>query len=433
MMVGDHIVTKKKLSTLTLAGANNNSVLDIVVAVLFAFCPILQHYRGIYVSLGFCVLALIALYLLLKLSIRCLEKKNNNVAKQYCIVMVLLFQLYRMFDHGISVDKLCYFIMVMIIVIAVMCECLNLNIFLKSTIFVACTAAVFLVLQYIFYYVFNYHLRLVPISLLVETAEQWKLLAQTGLIGVRGELSKIYRPSAFFLEPSHLYVYSFPVLCFLLLLPNINVWRKKRALLVTIGMCLSTSGMGIACSIGVWLIYLMFSHKGSLLNGWAMIRRLFSLRNIFVVLILTFMLFVAYSHISIFAGSVNRVIMPSTKKISGGTGFGAIDGRTRRAISLVSTISGKQMLLGVSEDVSDVSFHLPGFFWAFYKYGILGVILSYLFYLYSFLHLKNAYFYISGIIIVTSFFCVHTHGTFYMLYYIVLLVSGYDSSKIVRR
>ncbi len=106
-------------------------------------------------------------------------------------------------------------------------------------------------------------------------------------------------------------------------------------------------------------------------------------------------------------------------------GSTAVSGRIERALSLIRyKMSGSQYIIGVSDSVENVDFNLPGFFATMYKYGIIGTVLSYIFYLCCAVFAKGPYRWMGIIIVVTSFFSAHTHGTFYMLFYVLMLMDG---------
>jgi len=67
---------------------------------------------------------------------------------------------------------------------------------------------------------------------------------------------------------------------------------------------------------------------------------------------------------------------------------------------------------------------LPGFFSTMYKYGSVGVVLSYLFYLSCAVFAKESTRWIAVIVLAISFVSAHTHGTFYMLFYMLMLMNG---------
>jgi hypothetical protein len=69
--------------------------------------------------------------------------------------------------------------------------------------------------------------------------------------------------------------------------------------------------------------------------------------------------------------------------------------------------------------------NLSGYHATLYKRGIIGIFLTYLYYGQGLFKLKNAYFWLTAIILVISFFTAHTHGTFFMVYYAFFLINGY--------
>lgn len=60
----------------------------------------------------------------------------------------------------------------------------------------------------------------------------------------------------FFLEPSHMFTYLLAPLFYTLLSPNFEKYEKRISVFLTIGMILSTSGMGIVAVIMVWLLFI---------------------------------------------------------------------------------------------------------------------------------------------------------------------------------
>jgi hypothetical protein len=88
-------------------------------------------------------------------------------------------------------------------------------------------------------------------------------------------------------------------------------------------------------------------------------------------------------------------------------------------------MKGSQLLIGISDHYSEVEFHMTGFNATMYKFGIVGTLLSYAFYIGCLRHLKGKYFWLAVLLIGLSFFTPHTHGTFYMLFFIVFLIDGY--------
>ena len=115
--------------------------------------------------------------------------------------------------------------------------------------------------------------------------------------------------------------------------------------------------------------------------------------------------------------TANRIIFAESS--------GVFSGRFGQASNLISGLRGSAMLVGLTDDRSNIIYNLPGFFATMYKKGIIGVLLSYWFYVKGLVRLKGAYFWMSLIIIILSFFSAHTHGTFFMMYFVSLLMEGY--------
>lgn len=399
-------------------GVKNNSTLDKICAFALAVSPLLQHYKGLYVNAGYTIFFIISPYILLKLFVKVRYEKIS--AKCFiAALLLLLFQLYKIFDHTIGLNKLLYGLFMLVFILAIASGCINVRYFVKISSFICCMSGIFLIAQYILFYLFRFHLQLVPTSLLLPESSVWILGAQTGLIGITGKNNGFYRPSAFFLEPSHLFIYCFPILCLVLLSTNIDRRKMKMAIIITIAIVLSTSGMGLGVTVGIWGVYfILYSSAGK--NIQNKIVSIFSIKTVCILIIFLLFFILCYFNIEFFRNTVDRIFS------SGNTGnSSAIDGRTRLARNLIESLSGKTMVFGLTDNVSNIEFNLPGFYSTLYKYGIIGVILSYLYYIFGLLRLKGSYFWINFIIILISFFTAHTHGTFYMLYYAVVLMNGY--------
>jgi len=100
--------------------------------------------------------------------------------------------------------------------------------------------------------------------------------------------SAFYRPSAFFLEPSHFAVYCIPVIVTTLFSRTGDEKRERQiALFISTGVLLSTSGMGIGVVIICWAFYLLFifGRKGE--NRKLSFRKLLNKRSLtFFLLVL---------------------------------------------------------------------------------------------------------------------------------------------------
>ena len=397
-------------------GENNNKIADKLCAFLLALCPILQHYIGLFDNAAVTILIFLLPYLTLKMFV----KYHTSRISMSIITPLVIFLVFKVINHGISTNDLANAVILTLFFLAVANGCINVKLFIKISIYIAVIAGIILMAQYICYYILNFHLQLVATDLLLEKSNIWVMLARTGLIGITGRSSALYRPSAFFLEPSHLFIYSFPALLILLLPPNINSWRIKMAIIISAALFLSTSGMGIGITVIAWALYFSI-YRGR--DNIKIINKLLSPSSVILILTLMITLIALYNSVDFFRLSVNRFFFNET-------GRNAFDGRTSGGISIIRTLKGSNFWFGVSGTLESVDYHMAGFFATFYKHGLIGVILSYIFYIKSMFILKVQYLWISVIIVGISFFTAHTHGTFYMLFYVIILMDGYYSVKI---
>ena len=226
-----------------------------------------------------------------------------------------------------------------------------------------------------------------------------------------------YRPSAFFLEPSHMFLYVFPILFVFLLSPNIDNWRRKIAILLTVGLFLTTSGMGIGVSCFAWILYLGFN-SGKLNN--IKLKNVFRIKNLIMLITFCIVFIVLCFTVPFFRDSIVRIFVGE----SGGSN--AIEGRTAQGFNLIANLTGVKLLIGVTSTTVGIQFNMAGFVATLYKFGIIGTFLSYAFYVKNAICQKVPYKWIAVVIVFVSFFSAHTHGIFYMLYYVIILMMGYN-------
>jgi len=390
--------------------------MDVLCVLLLAISPILQNYKGPIANAGITVLIALFPYMVLKLLTRLHTFRFPRES-----VPLIVYYLYRLFAHGTSFVEFASVAIMIVAFIAIPNGYINVRIFAQIALAIAALASLFLILQYFCFYILHFHLQLVPTSLLHLDSEQWIAGVRTGLVGITGKYHGFYRPAAFFLEPSHAFLYLTPVLCMLLLAPDMKPWRQRMAVLVTVGLFLSTSGMGIGVGTGVWMLY------GSLYRGKAnasRIANIFTPTNIILVLVIFISVVVLYFNVAFFRHSIDRVFGINTG------GSDAISGRFSGAYELAQTLSGSEFWFGISDSMIDVEFTLPGFFLTLFKYGMIGTVLSYVFYVQSLFKLEAQYFWLCFTVVLVSFFTAHTHATFYLLYFVVFLMDGYH---VVRR
>ena len=388
-------------------------IIDKICIFLLAICPILQNYIGI-INAGVTAFAVVFPYAVVKL----LKKRYIPVRCFRIILPLTLFLIYKVIDHGTSMTEVGHVVFYFVYSLAFCAGVFDSNEFINAATAVACAASVCIVIQYICYYVLGFHLQLVPTSLLVSGSSQWIRLAETGRISITGRRIAFYRPSAFFLEPSHMFVYlCAPLVYKLLAAAKTDNKDRKTAILLSVGMILSTSGMGIIVTVALWLLYL--AKRGGK-DRRLSVAKLLQPKNILLLVSITTVLLILYFRVDFFHRSVARIF-------SSGTDYrNAVSSRVDAGGAFIGQMRGKQLLIGISDHYSDVDFHMTGFNATMYKFGIIGTLLSYLFYIRCLRELKDAYFWLALILIGVSFFTPHTHGTFYMLFFIIFLLSGFN-------
>jgi hypothetical protein len=425
IIMNNSIVFKRKKATVEFSklvsfGESNNLFLDKFCAFFLALSPILQHYKGPFVNAGFSILIFFFPFVLLRLLNR---MRGFKIASPSVVAVLIMFSLYKVVDHGPDFYKFAHGMVIIIYYLAAALGCINVKHLIKSAYYVAMAASVCIIVQYICFYALGFHLQLVPTSLLLPECDQWILGAETGLVGITGRYYDFYRPAAFFLEPSHMFLYIFPYLFIMLLSKNTNRWRIRKALLFTLGLLLSTSGMGISVAACAWALY--FGLRSGKKNIFRL-RNIFKLRNTLILTIFLVLLVGLYFTVPTLTQSVDRIIGSNIG------GNNAISGRITLSISLIKSLTGFALLYGAADSTSGIEFNMPGFMATMYKYGLIGIVLSYAFYVRGLFKLKAQYFWISLVIIIVSFFSAHTHGTFYMLFYVFILLEGNNTAQYER-
>lgn len=386
------------------------------VALIVVLAPILQHYKGLYENAGFTAILLAAVFIFYKLFLIVKARAFTKTQKDrlLAVIPILLFLGYTAINRGFSFSRILYAGFFGLVYIAIALDCVDLKRVLRYAFYVCCAATVVLLIQYFCYYVVRFKLQLIPVSLLHEESERWVERSTSTKIG------GFYRPSGFFLEPSHVFLYFFPSIAFLLFMPKMSMRRIISAMFLTLGVVLSTSGMGIAVAAGLWAIYiLLYSAKGNRENK-PQFSNLLTKRTLIMIGVFLCALVVAYFTIDIVRNTVNRIFVND----SGST---AIAGRVRRTLNHMKKMSARDLIIGYSKDVavSEFDFNTAGFFATLFKQGIIGVILSYWFYLRGLRNLHSANFWYTLVIVFISFFTAHTHGTFYMLFFACFQMYGY--------
>ena len=94
-------------------------------------------------------------------------------------------------------------------------------------------------------------------------------------------------------------------------------------------------------------------------------------------------------------------------------------------------MSASQKVFGITSTLAGIDFNMSGFAATLYKFGAIGIVLSYIPFAVALFKTKSPYNWIALVVIIVSFFSAQTHGTFYMMYYMFFLMEGmYVGGKI---
>ncbi|MBE6806677.1 MAG: hypothetical protein E7527_01500 [Ruminococcaceae bacterium] len=420
------------------------SMLDTTCAILLALCPLLQNYQGILVDSRATILAILTPYILVRFWMQ-------NRVKWLPVLPLLLFSVVKIVDGGTGFNELAREGLVCLFLLAAASGIINVKKLLTAMTAVAVAGSALILVQYVCYSVFDFHLQLVPTQLFLSGSDQWMGLVETGKISILGNPMKMYRPSSIFMEPSHMALYCTPVLLFLLLSPGFNKKRCALAALITVGVVASTSGLGIALCMGLWLLYFAFycGENGSgkpigigkfKIKGFTLRPRTFkgipfrgkrygaftfgglTIRPINIVLILGLVVVavLAYLCLDVVQDAVNRILGTSD-------GYNAVAGRTGSGTAAVAELTGTEWLFGKAVPGDEAGWYMAGFHESIYKYGLIGLVISYAFYGISLFKLKRQYSWLALMILGLSYFTNHTHGSAYMLIFCILLLGGYPT------
>lgn len=414
---------------------------DYLCVWLLVLCPLLQHYRGLVVDARATAMVLVAPYVLVRLWMK-------NTVRFKIVLPMIVYGIFRIIHGGFAFSDIGREGLVCFFLVAVESGIIDTKRFFRALTVVSVAASVVIIVQYICYYVFGFHLQVVVTDWFLKSSEQWIGLAQTGAVSITGKPTNFYRPSAFFLEPSHMALYCTPAVLLLLLSPGMTKLRLVLAALVSVGVVASTSGMGIVMCVGLWLLYLTFycgegSENKSIGIGklrikgfkakdihfkgfsWKFIKikpftwKGFTLRPINVVMIGGLMLLVVlmYLFVDVFRSSINRILFTDG-------GYNAILGRTKVGAYVVGNMDAIDLIFGERNPGKEADWYMSAFFDVIYRYGLIGFVLSYVFYTVTLFKVKREYRWMALLVLGLSFFSVHTHGSAFMPYLCTVLLAG---------
>lgn len=393
---------------------------DTIAAVLIALTPILEYFKShIYVySIGTFIPLLLVPLLLNKRSVFVIRKEKFLII---IFFVIQIFSFLRKFFNGygfsgLGTMLLCIFSMFFYGVLSLDQKPL-LEKVKKIIIAVSILSTLMLILQYISFYILHKYFVFAPIDLYLDSIyDRYYFQVTTGFSGPN------FRPCGLFVEPSHLATYSlFGLVCSLFK----NTPDKRNiylSLCITLGIVLSTSGLGIVCSIGLWgLYYFLRILKGQIVT---VLPKILSLLVTAIVIL-----------ISLYQTSTFRPIIKSyfdayiyAQKGMGDKVKQPLTGRTGTYEDFLS-LSMEEKIWGIGYDVK--TGYLTTFNMALYNMGIIGIC-SYYFMLYGLMHKKDDFTQGLCILLMVLSFIISIDSSGYIAFYL-FLINGEEHLKICKK
>lgn len=318
-------------------------------ALLLAFLPVVMMYRtpGLAVGLSTSLIALGMIYAL------CVIYRHASRINLRFILPFSLYIIYTFFKGNAQTQLLS--IAIFVHLAAITTGAINGRFLRRVVECLSMAAAIGVTIQQILHIFLGVDLQMMYSSLMIES------LQHVGYSDMFGESlgNKMYRPSAFFMEPSHLAQYCSVGLASCLFRDRAEI---KKALLVTLGLMMSTSGIGIVLVFAVWVWWYLSKMENQTLLSKVII-------FVGAFLVAGILLAVLYQ-IPFFQQIFGRFI---------GTGDGdynAIEGRTY-VWKYVKMMNSEDLIWGMGDDNLPLGF-LTDFVRQLLAYGIVGCSLFYL-------------------------------------------------------
>lgn len=263
---------------------------------------------------------------------------------------------------------------------------------------------ILLIIQVISFYGFHFRIQYIPKNLIYEEYQNSYVFR---------EFTGLYRPSALFLEPSH-----FSQFCIFALISTLFPVKGKenfsKSFAIGVGCILTTSGMGIALTFGVFGWYMI-------LNRHKLDKKLFNIFKWIPILVIVLLIL---SRTAFFQTSLQRIF--STVE-----GYNAVSGRTHNWDDTIGHMHGLTLLFGYG-DSQTYKFYLTGLADTIYKYGILCVILEGLCLLYLMIKKVDNFVWCSCIVL-SGLFCVaHITNFVAQVFYFSIIIADVNVSKQVK-
>ena len=381
------------------------SFLENFVPLLMALLPIIQPIKT-FLPITWSMTAIIVSlpFIILNLNFRKIRVGLPQI-------LLFVFCAYRVINHGTTVGELG--VSVFFVLFAILCADgqFDDDYFFRTTVNVSCVAAVILLLQYLVHITTGRHLIAFPPSLLRKGLENYEALIRTGVS------FGMYRPSAFFLEPSAFGQYAIPALCFLLFSDEIDSKNRSLAALFSVGVVLSTSGIGIAMAVGIWGLYIW---KTSVSNRKVKIIRL-------ICIVLAAAVGLAFAiRLPVIQNSIARIFTAI-----GGESYSALQGRLGGGSYYLSQMSRDELAFGSGDTIQEqLTMYASSFYIIILSEGIVGIALFFIMLLSLFFKTEGKYRLVTFCMIILTFFTGIYNPQILAFYFAAVLPGLYRKSSV---
>ncbi len=280
-----------------------------------------------------------------------LINRKSEVSGKLFIPLVL-YVFYLMTKSPLQVSLLMFAVLVQLVAIGT--GLLDQKLFRKYVETIAVIGAICVISQQLIYFTTGIQFPFLIKSILtLDLQEQYSFLFRGGQPG-------LYRPSAFFLEPAHYSQYCIIGLGSCLFSEVVD---KRKALLISLGLIATTSGMGFVLTFFLW-------------GCWYLSHNRLSVKNLVVISVLLLSAFLILNSISFTHNIISRFTVDSS---SGD--YNSIDGRLWWWRQVFGDFTFSGFFWGFGMDSIPEGVYFTGYMQQLYCYGVFGVFLFFLFWL----------------------------------------------------
>ena len=339
--------------------------IDRIFALLFVLLPIIQPLKTPFsITWSTAILIVSVPYISYKLF-------TNKITVRG-ILPITVYALYRIVNHGTDGPELLTLLFLIALSIVLQSGLIRVDAFYHFTVVISQLASYLIILQTLTHYLLGIHLKLLPWSWLRTDGMQASYREQLST----GISAGLYRPSAFFIEPAVFALFAFLALFSLLVASNEKSHSMRQGIIISIGILMSTSGLGILLTVLCWayLLWTKIFHGRSIYAKWLLI----SLGAVvaFVVAIFT---------IPFLRSAVMRIFTGINGQNS------AITGRLGSGQYYYSLLTTHERIWGTGKNPDEFSMFLSGMYSLIMSDGIVGYILFELMFLLQAIRMRNRF------------------------------------------